>query len=83
MRSLRVTIMMGSSFIRYIEGVKTGPHWVQLPGDAFLVGDLDEVGKMHGEEVTYLYPDLVTALAGTFTHGNMGAGRLVQLTGLR
>ena len=54
-----------------------------MPGDAFLVGDLDEDGKMHGEEVTYLYPDLVTALAGTFTHGNMVGGHLVQLTGIR
>ena len=55
----------------YEEGIPTGICWQSVLGSAWLVGHLDSGGQMTGSDVTFLYPDLSTALVGQFRNGEL------------
>ena len=44
-----------------------------LEGGGQLTGHLDTSGHFSGPDLTFLYPDLLTALTGTFVRGRMVA----------
>jgi len=50
-------------------GLAVGTCWQSVEGDAWLVGKVDKDGRMTGDEIAFLYPDLSTALLGTFEEG--------------
>ncbi|XP_059087861.1 uncharacterized protein LOC131884188 [Tigriopus californicus] len=52
-----------------------GAMWERLPGNAYLVKFLN--GNNNGEETTgtYLYPDLIHAIHGTFSNGKLLQGK--------
>ena len=68
---------------RFVNGRKDGVHWCWSRGNCFLVGSVDDDNKPHGDGIYYLYPDLTTTLCGDFTHGKMGTGSIVRLTGVQ
>ena len=59
--------------LRYQHGLPSGLCWQLLPGGGLLHGQLDTSGQLSGAAITFLYPDLVTALTGTFVRGRMVA----------
>ena len=59
-------------FGRFSRGEKAGPQWVSTRGGGWLVAEVDTEDRARGE-ATFLYPDLVTALTGTFVRGRMVA----------
>ena len=52
-------------FGRYSRGVKTGAQWRSCTGGGCLVGEVDTEDRPDGEEVIFLYPDLVSSIVGT------------------
>ncbi len=60
------------SFIGWYEdGSATGWAWRGLVGGAWLGGEVDKEGTFTGEGLTYVYPDILTALQGKFENGFM------------
>ena len=59
--------------LRYQHGLPSGLCWQLLPGGGLLHGQLDTSGQLSGAAITFLYPDLVTALTGTYVRGRMVA----------
>ena len=52
---------------RYYRGVLRGWHWRGgYDFSGFLVGQMDHQGKLTGDNIAYIYPDLLTAITGTF-----------------
>ncbi len=49
---------------RYRCGVPFGLCWRSNDGEGWYVGGCNRSGRMTGEGVVYLYPDLTTALVG-------------------
>ena len=59
-----------------------GIVWKGLVGGAFLVGGpMDEGGKLSGDEGTiiYIYPDLSTAICGSFREDHLVQGRMARI----
>ena len=48
-----------------------GVCWQLLPGGGCVVGDVDSLGEHSGDNIAYIYPDLSTALLGTFHQGEL------------
>ena len=46
------------------------------------MGSCNRFGRMTGDDVVYLYPDLHTALVGSWNNDVMRAGRLSVVTGI-
>ena len=59
----------------YHRGVAVGPCWRRLEGGGWLHGVVDKEGQFTGEDMMYIYPDLVTCLVGKFRNGVMIAAR--------
>ena len=55
----------------YHRGVAVGPCWRRLEGGGWLHGVVDKEGQFTGEDMMYIYPDLVTCLVGKFKNGVM------------
>ena len=51
--------------------------------EGFLYGEVDEKGRFTGEEVTYIYPDLLTGLHGKFLNGEVVEARAVDIVAER
>ena len=51
-------------------------------GGGYLVGRVDSEGEFSGSSMAFIYPDLCTALLGTFHTQQMVACQAVTLTGL-
>ena len=49
----------------------SGVCWQLLPGGGCVVGDVDSLGEHSGDSIAYIYPDLSTALLGTFHQGEL------------
>ena len=64
---------------RYSEGQKVGTHWCWCIGDGYLIGEVDDDDKVHGDHTVYLYPDITTCILASFIHGNMKEGKLGRL----
>ena len=47
--------------------------------EGFLYGEVDEEGKFTGDEITFLYPDLLTGLHGKFVDGEVKEARAVDI----
>lgn len=60
-----------------------GVAWIGLIGGAFLVGPLDQEGKISGEECIYIYPDLKTVLCGRFKGSQLVSGYASTIVGVR
>ena len=43
---------------------------------------VDSEDRADGEEVVFLYPDLVSCVIGTFSHGKLTGGHFGHVTGL-
>eukprot|EP00092_Neocalanus_flemingeri_P005708 GFUD01006148.1.p1 GENE.GFUD01006148.1~~GFUD01006148.1.p1 ORF type:complete len:499 (+),score=146.27 GFUD01006148.1:42-1538(+) len=70
-------IVVGRSFSdnfyvgEYQRGVAVGPCWRRVEGGGWLHGVVDKEGQFTGEDMMYIYPDLVTCLVGNFRNGVM------------
>ena len=65
-------IESGLSFIgRFEDGIPTGVCWRGLIGGAWLYGEVDEIGEFTGDQIAYIYPDLITCFLGRFVNGTM------------
>ena len=51
--------------------------------EGFLYGEVDEEGRFTGEEITYIYPDLLTGLHGKFLNGEVVEARAVDIVAER
>ena len=67
--------------LRYQHGLPSGLCWQLLPGGGLLHGQLDTSGQLSGAAITFLYPDLVTAITGDFREGRLRSGRQGTLSG--
>ena len=47
-------------------GQLNGHFWIGMIGNGFLHGTADENGQITGPEITFIYPDGITALKGHF-----------------
>ena len=48
------------------KGLPTGYCWLAKEGQGWLFGEVDENGSFSGDNIAYIYPDLLTAITGTF-----------------
>ena len=65
-------IFTGLSFIGwYKDGKPTGPCWRRLKGPTYLYGIVDDNGDFTGDDISFIYQDLETALVGKFDKGIM------------
>ena len=54
-------------FVGYFHrGLPTGYCWLAKEGQGWLFGEVDERGRFSGDNIAYIYPDLLTAITGTF-----------------
>ena len=54
-------------FVGYFHrGLPTGYCWLAKEGQGWLFGEVDERGHFSGDNIAYIYPDLLTAITGTF-----------------
>ena len=51
--------------------------------EGFLYGEVDQEGKFTGDEITFLYPDLLTGLHGKFVDGEVLEARAVDVVAER
>ena len=51
--------------------------------EGFLYGKVDKEGKFSGDEITYIYPDLLTGLHGKFLDGEVLEARAVDIVAER
>jgi histone-lysine N-methyltransferase SETD7 len=58
---------------QYVGGLPSGYIWKMLEGGGWLHGRVDHNGKLTGDDIMYIYPDLNTCLVGRFTDGVMEA----------
>ena len=62
----------------YQEDQIVGPVWQFLPGNAFLLGPVEESNEgteeFVGKSVLFIYPDCQTAICGRFAHGTFISG---------
>ena len=55
----------------YQNGLPSSHCWFWCVGGGYLVGKLDQFGNFSGPDLAFLFPDLSTALYGTFRRGRM------------
>ena len=63
-----------------------GKAWQWKSGrmlEGFLYGEVDQEGKFTGDEITFLYPDLLTGLHGKFVDGEVQEARAVDIVAER
>ena len=72
---------------RFHGGIKCGTCWTATRGGGYLVGEVitpsGQTESLHHGDVVFLYPDLVTAIQGEFSHGRLVAGRLTHVSKVR
>ena len=51
--------------------------------EGFLYGEVDQEGKFTGDEITFIYPDLLTGLHGKFINGEVLEARAVDIVAER
>ena len=60
-------------------GIPTGTCWKFNGDGGFIVGKVDIDGKLTGSCISYIYPDLETALLGSFRNGAMVCAKHCQI----
>ena len=51
--------------------------------EGFLYGKLDSVGRFSGDDIIFIYPDMLTGIRGEFRDGELVSGSPVDITGER
>jgi len=69
-------------FGRYSNGKKVGACWRWGRGGVYNVGEIDNDNKPDGDDNTFLYPDLLTLIQGSYNHGKLKSGQLARLIGM-
>ena len=64
----------------YANGKPSGACWEYREGGGYIHGIVDSGGKFTGDNVAFIYPDLVTAFIGRFDDGRMVAGHKAKVT---
>lgn len=59
----------------YKKGLPTGYCYVAKEGQGWLYGEVDKKGRFSGTDVAYLYPNLYTAIHGSFNEETLVEGR--------
>ena len=60
----------------YSKGLPIGYCWQAMEGQGWIYGLVDsETGQFTGDNIAYIYPDLVTCLVGKFEQGRLVEGR--------
>ena len=72
-----------SLFGRFSDGVKCGTHWRSCSGGGYLVGPLDTGDNVDGDDVVYIYPDMVSCIMGTYKSGHLTQGYFGHVCGIR
>ena len=67
---------------RYRSGVAWGQCWEAVEGGGWITGQVDRGGELTGDNIAFLYPDLTTAILGTFQRGVLVSGVPGRITGL-
>lgn len=63
----------------YCNGVPYGFWWQFVKDGGTIVGHVDSTGKLSGDEIVFLYPDLKTGLMGHFEDGQLTKAQAVEL----
>ena len=50
----------------FSKGLPVGHCWLAKEGQGWLFGEVDKRGRFTGDNIAYIYPDLLTAITGTF-----------------
>lgn len=50
----------------YRKGLPFGECWLAKEGQGWLYGQVDDKGRFTGTHIAYVYPNLCTAICGTF-----------------
>jgi len=66
----------------YKKGLPSGYIWHSLEGGGWLHGKVDERGKLTGDDIMFIYPDMHICLVGQFKDGIMVSARLSYLESL-
>ena len=64
---------------RYLHGIPYGTCWEFLPVGGCVTGLADSSGKLSGSNVTYIYPDWITCLVGTFKDSVLVRGQVARI----
>jgi len=67
---------------RYRHGLPYGLCWRSNDGEGWYVGGSNRVGRVTGDNIVYLYPDLRTALVGSWSNDCMRSAILSTVIGL-
>ena len=77
-------VFRGISYVgRFEDGIPVGPAWRLVVGEGVIYGEPDGNGKLTGDEIAYVYPDMVTALRGRFENGVMKEAEEVEVVACR
>lgn len=69
---------------RFSNGIPTGDFWIQMIGGGFLHGKFEEnTGKVTGDKLAFIYPDMETALVGKFTNFEMISAEEAEVVGVK
>ena len=63
----------------FSKGVPSGACWLVKEGQGWIYGHVDAQGNFTGENLCYLYPDLLTAIAGSFQDAKLVEARAVEV----
>lgn len=63
----------------YRNGRQSGQCWLWKEGGGYLTGKVNEEGKLTGDEIAFVYPDLETAIVGRFEDGVLVNGRASKI----
>ena len=67
----------------YRNGKPFGTCWKLFRCGGCVVGPVDSDGELTGSDLAYIYPDLSTALVGTFEKGEFVSGQISSLVSIR
>ena len=67
----------------YRNGKPFGTCWKPFRWGGCVVGRVDSDGELTGPDLAYVYPDLTTALVGSFEKGELVAGQVSSLVSVR
>jgi len=63
----------------YSKGLPHGPCWIAREGQGWLHGSVDHRGRLTGDNIAFVYPDLSTCILGTFEGERLVCGSASQV----
>jgi len=64
----------------YDKGLPRGSCWVAKEGQGWIYGEVDECGRFSGTNIAYIYPNLYTAIYGSFIEEKVEEARAAVIT---